>query len=321
MVQALEHGARGDQGNRRRHRRAGGAGRQDQEAGRARRRSTRRSVAEVEARPRAARRRDADQGQARELRHRRQGPRGAASRSYDETDTEKRSNAKTVVKGLKEQILRDEILERGKRLDGRKFDEIRPITIEVGVLPRTHGSALFTRGETQALVTATLGTADDQQKIETIDGETWKRFMLHYNFPPFSVGEVGRFTRPGPPRDRPRRAGRARAHADDAGRRQVPLHRPRRLRHPRVERLVVDGVGLRRIAGDDGCRRAAQGAGRRRGDGPGDERGDRQVRGPDRHRRRRRPLRRHGLQGHRHRATASPRCRWTSRSAASPPRS
>jgi polyribonucleotide nucleotidyltransferase len=117
--------------------------------------------------------------------------------SYDETDTEKRANAKSVFKDLKEQVMRDEALERGKRLDGRKFDEIRPITIEVGVLPRTHGSALFTRGETQALVTATLGTADDQQKIETMDGEVWKRFMLHYNFPPFSVGEVGRFTGPG----------------------------------------------------------------------------------------------------------------------------
>jgi len=117
--------------------------------------------------------------------------------SYDEGDTEKRGNAKSVFKELKEQVMRDEALERGKRLDGRRFDEIRPITIEVGVMPRTHGSALFTRGETQALVTATLGTADDQQKIETMDGEVWKRFMLHYNFPPFSVGEVGRFTGPG----------------------------------------------------------------------------------------------------------------------------
>jgi polyribonucleotide nucleotidyltransferase len=117
--------------------------------------------------------------------------------SYDETDTEKRANAKSVFKDLKEQVMRDEALERGKRLDGRTFDQIRPITIEVGVMPRTHGSALFTRGETQALVTATLGTADDQQKIETMDGEVWKRFMLHYNFPPFSVGEVGRFTGPG----------------------------------------------------------------------------------------------------------------------------
>src|SRR5436309_7617901 len=93
--------------------------------------------------------------------------------------------------------MRDEALERGRRLDGRRFDEIRQITIEVGVLPRTHGSAVFTRGETQALVTATLGTAEDQQKIETVDGEQWKRFMLHYNFPPFSVGEVQFLRGPG----------------------------------------------------------------------------------------------------------------------------
>jgi polyribonucleotide nucleotidyltransferase len=117
--------------------------------------------------------------------------------SYDEADAEGRANAKSVFKDLKEQVMRDEALERGKRLDGRAFDQIRPITIEVGVLPRTHGSVVFTRGETQALVTATLGTADDQQKIETMDGEVWKRFMLHYNFPPFSVGEVGRMTGPG----------------------------------------------------------------------------------------------------------------------------
>ena len=113
-------------------------------------------------------------------------------------------------------MLRDEVLERGVRLDGRRFDEIRPIWIETSVLPRVHGSAVFTRGETQALVTATLGTADDQQKIETVDGETWKRFMLHYNFPPFSVGEVQFLRGPGPPRDRPRRARRTRAGGDDA---------------------------------------------------------------------------------------------------------
>ena len=115
---------------------------------------------------------------------------------YDE-DLEIKLEKKLIAKGLKEKILRDEILERGQRLDGRKFDEIRKITIEVGVLPRTHGSCLFTRGETQALVTATLGTADDQQKVETVDGETWKRFMLHYNFPPFSVGEVKFLRGPG----------------------------------------------------------------------------------------------------------------------------
>src|SRR5205814_6766354 len=118
-------------------------------------------------------------------------------KSYDETDTEKRAQAKSIFKELKEKVMREEALERGRRLDGRKFDEIRPITIEVGVLPRTHGSAVFTRGETQALVTATLGTADDQQKVETVDGETWKRFMLHYNFPPFSVGEVAFMRGPG----------------------------------------------------------------------------------------------------------------------------
>jgi polyribonucleotide nucleotidyltransferase len=114
-----------------------------------------------------------------------------------EDDAEKKSNAKSILSGLKEKVLREEILDRGKRLDGRRFDEIRNITIEVGVLPRTHGSCLFTRGETQALVTATLGTADDQQKVETVDGETWKRFMLHYNFPPFSVGEVKFLRGPG----------------------------------------------------------------------------------------------------------------------------
>jgi polyribonucleotide nucleotidyltransferase len=114
-----------------------------------------------------------------------------------EEEVERRTAAKSIFKELKEKVMRDEALERGKRLDGRKFDEIRPIAIEVGVLPRTHGSSLFTRGETQALVTATLGTAEDQQKVETVDGETWKRFMLHYNFPPFSVGEVQFLRGPG----------------------------------------------------------------------------------------------------------------------------
>ncbi|MEX2270682.1 MAG: polyribonucleotide nucleotidyltransferase, partial [Vicinamibacterales bacterium] len=116
---------------------------------------------------------------------------------FPEDAIEQRADAKKVFKGLKEKITRDEILERGQRLDGRKFDEIRPIWIETTVLPRVHGSCVFTRGETQALVSATLGTADDQQKVETVEGETYRRFMLHYNFPPFSVGETGRFTGPG----------------------------------------------------------------------------------------------------------------------------
>ena len=115
----------------------------------------------------------------------------------EETEAEKKADAKAIFKELKEKVLREEVLTNGVRLDGRKFDEIRNIWIETGVLPRVHGSAVFTRGETQALVTCTLGTADDAQKIESFEGETWKSFMLHYNFPPFSVGETGRMTGPG----------------------------------------------------------------------------------------------------------------------------
>ncbi len=117
--------------------------------------------------------------------------------SIPEAEAGRRSDAKVVFGEMKERILRDEILLRGKRLDGRRFDQVRPIWIEVGVLPRVHGSAVFTRGETQALVSATLGTEDDAQKIEKVDGEIYRRFMLHYNFPPFSVGEVKFLRGPG----------------------------------------------------------------------------------------------------------------------------
>jgi polyribonucleotide nucleotidyltransferase len=105
---------------------------------------------------------------------------------------------KLAVKVLFEQIeheeLRRMILVEGRRADGRALDQVRPISAEVGILPRTHGSALFTRGQTQALVTTTLGTSEDEQRLDDIEGEGTKRFMLHYNFPPFSVGEV-RFMR------------------------------------------------------------------------------------------------------------------------------
>jgi polyribonucleotide nucleotidyltransferase len=117
--------------------------------------------------------------------------------SFPEADVQRRVEAKAIFKELKEKVLRGEILERGRRLDGRAFDEVRAIWVETGVLPRVHGSAVFTRGETQALVTTTLGTAEDQQKIEMVEGETYKRFMLHYNFPPFSVGEVAFMRGPG----------------------------------------------------------------------------------------------------------------------------
>ncbi len=100
----------------------------------------------------------------------------------------------TYYELLRERIFREQVTKDRIRPDRRAFDEIRAISIETGVLPRTHGSALFTRGETQALVTATLGTADDGQRLECYEGEQKKNFMLHYNFPPFSVGETGRMT-------------------------------------------------------------------------------------------------------------------------------
>ena len=99
---------------------------------------------------------------------------------------------------LRERIFRDDMLVRRRRPDARAFDQVRQITCEVGVLPRVHGSALFTRGETQALATATLGTKEDKQRLDLLfEEEAFKRFMLHYNFPPFSVGEVKFLRGPG----------------------------------------------------------------------------------------------------------------------------
>ncbi len=97
-----------------------------------------------------------------------------------------------AFKQLEKEIVRGQILDTGTRIDGRKLDEVRPIVAEVGVLPRTHGSALFTRGETQALVVTTLGTGEDEQFIDALEGTYRENFLLHYNFPPFSVGETGR---------------------------------------------------------------------------------------------------------------------------------
>jgi len=114
-----------------------------------------------------------------------------------EEEGPRREQARAIYQHLMEGIFRREILTDRVRPDGRRFDEVRPIIIDVSLLPRTHGSALFTRGETQALVTATLGTADDEQRMDTLEGESFKRFMLHYNFPPFSVGEVKPLRGPG----------------------------------------------------------------------------------------------------------------------------
>ncbi|MGH9945658.1 MAG: polyribonucleotide nucleotidyltransferase [Pyrinomonadaceae bacterium] len=114
--------------------------------------------------------------------------------SYPEDDAEKRAKVGKAFSSLKEKIFREDMLGNRRRPDGRKFSEIRPISCEVGWLPRVHGSSLFTRGETQAIVTTTLGTKMDEQYMDDIEkGEVKRRFMLHYNFPPYSVGEAGRF--------------------------------------------------------------------------------------------------------------------------------
>ena len=144
--------------------------------------------------------------------------------------------------------MRWDILDHGRRIDGRDLVTVRPIVSEVGVLPRTHGSSLFTRGETQALVVTTLGTGDDEQMIDALHGTSRSNFLLHYNFPPYSVGETGRMGSPGPPRDRPRQARLAGAAGGAAGGDRLPLHHPHRLGDHRVERLLVDGDGLRLVA-------------------------------------------------------------------------
>src|SRR6266513_2342975 len=115
----------------------------------------------------------------------------ALKEAIPEENEEERTRASRYFEILRERIFREQVLGQRRRPDGRAFDQIRPIWIEVGTLPRTHGSAIFTRGETQALVTTTLGTSEDMQRLEVFEGEAKKRFMLHYNFPPFSVGEVG----------------------------------------------------------------------------------------------------------------------------------
>jgi len=122
---------------------------------------------------------------------------GKVCEAFPDADPAKLELIKHAFNDLKERIFRDQILYKRTRPDKRRFDEIRPIWIETGLLPRVHGSAVFTRGETQALVTATLGTADDAQRLDLLEGEAFKRFMLHYNFPPFSVGETKPVRGPG----------------------------------------------------------------------------------------------------------------------------
>ncbi|MEM9145534.1 MAG: polyribonucleotide nucleotidyltransferase [Pseudomonadota bacterium] len=130
----------------------------------------------------------------------RQGKISAAKDALMAALTEEEREDKGVgasFKALEAEILRGDVVNTGKRIDGRDLTTVRPIECEVGILPRTHGSALFTRGETQGLVVTTLGTGDDEQIIDALEGESRSNFMLHYNFPPYSVGEAGRMGPPG----------------------------------------------------------------------------------------------------------------------------
>ena len=123
---------------------------------------------------------------------RREGREGSGAQHLLAEYPERGREISNHLEDIEYRVMRKQVLERGERVDGRDLDTIRPISIETGVLPRTHGSALFTWGQTQALVSVTLGTTDDEQRIDSIDvaGETTKSFMLHYNFPPYSTGEV-----------------------------------------------------------------------------------------------------------------------------------
>ena len=203
-----------------------------------------------------------------------------------------------TIKALKSDIVRGDILKTGRRIDGRDLKTVRPIVSEVHVLPRTHGSALFTRGETQAIVVATLGTGEDEQFVDALEGTRKERFMLHYNFPPYSVGETGRMGSPGR---------REIGHGKLAWRAVRPVM-PTQEEFPytirlvseitEFERLLVDGDRVRQLAGIDGCRRPAEGAGGRHRHGP--HQGRRRLRRAVGHPRRRGSPRRHGLQGGRH---------------------
>src|SRR5690606_8979006 len=121
--------------------------------------------------------------------------RARAKEAFADADPQTQMVAIKQVKKLEAEIVRTAILKEGRRIDGRTTRDIRPIEAMVGFLPRTHGSALFTRGETQTICTTTLGTKDAEQMIDGLTGLSYERFMLHYNFPPYSVGEVGRFGR------------------------------------------------------------------------------------------------------------------------------
>ena len=204
-----------------------------------------------------------------------------------------------VFKELEAKIVRWNILDTGKRIDGRDSKTVRNIIAEVGVLPRAHGSALFTRGETQAMVVTTLGTGEDEQYIDALSGTYKETFLLHYNFPPYSVGETGRMG--GTKR-------REIGHGKLAWRAIHPVLPPHHefpytvrvvSEITEFERIVVDGIRLRRLAGADGCGRSPEAADGGHRHGP--HSGRFALCGAVGHPRRRGSSRRHGLQGRRHR--------------------
>ena len=233
-----------------------------------------------------------------------------------EADPERRAEVSRAFDKLEKEIIRRRIAVDKKRPDGRAQDEIRPIECEVDISPRVHGSALFTRGETQILSNVALGTSRMDMRVDNLGLVESKTFWHHYNFPPFSVGEAG-FMR-GPKR-------RDIGHGALAERALVPTI-PSQEDFPYVIRVVsetLESNGSSSMGSVCASSMALMAAGvpvsepgRRRGDGP--DQGGRRPRRAHRHRRRRGSPRRHGLQGRRHRPTGSPPCRWTSRSPGSP---
>ena len=196
-------------------------------------------------------------------------------------DSVTRQFVKRASEAVYKSLVRKKIAIDKRRPDGRSADEIRPIECEVGVSPRTHGSGLFTRGQTQILSLLTLGTAKEGQKIDDLSREQQRRFMHHYNFPPYSVGETG-FMRGPKRRDIGHGALAQRAlEAVIPTVDEFPYTDPARLRDARVERVVVDGLGLRLVARPDGCRRADQGGRVGYRDGP--RQGGRRLRHPHGH--------------------------------------
>ena len=168
------------------------------------------------------------------------------------------ANLGSALKKLEAGILRGDVVKTGTRIDGRKTDEVRDIVCETGMLPRTHGSALFTRGETQGLVVTTLGTGDDEQIIDALHGNFRSNFLLHYNFPPYSVGEVGRVGSPGRREIGHGKLAWRALQAVLPAATDFPYTVRRGVRDHRIQRLLFHGVRLWWLPVHDGRRCATE---------------------------------------------------------------